>query len=263
MAAASLTRRIYLDEQRVSVTSLLAPAHQLRLLDRHWNELEVDPLDLIPSLLGTAWHDAAAQHDPPEGVSEERLEVEFQGWRISGQPDYWDSEVVIDRKTAKTWSRIYGSPEWEQQLNLYAWLIDQIGPDAAPWPRRLEIHVVYTDWMESGAKRNADYPKSRFEIIPIPNWSADETASFIRQRLDLLEMPTPPLCSSDERWTRAESWAVMRQGRKTAVRLCVTEHEAEMLAEEVGGYVEYRPGNPVRCRTWCAAQPFCEFGKNL
>lgn len=258
----NLEKRFSLADQRISVTGLLQPAHMLRLKEDHWHQLVVDPINLIPSAIGVAWHEDAARHDG-DGCSELRVEVELDGWTISGQPDFFSEEVIIDRKTAKVWSKAFGKPEWEQQLNCYRWLLARgMGYDIP----RLEVHVVYLDWIKGHALRHHDsgLPQSRFEVLQIPVWDYDRCEDFIRERLTLLEMEAPPLCTPEERWERGEHWGVMKKGRKSAVKRCDTLQEAVDRANSTtGGYVEHRPGEAVRCRSWCDVSSYCEFGRAL
>lgn len=256
-------RRVDLEEQFITVTSLLQPTNIVRLTDRYWDEIEFGIVDSIPALLGQAWHDEAAKHDPSEGSSELRMEVEFDGWRISGQPDYFGETKVIDRKTSKVWSRVFGKPEWTEQLNVYRWLISQALQDRHI-PSELEVHVVYVDWTENVAKRGKEYPQSRFEVIPVDVWPLDLTEAFIRSKLAALEAREFSLCSPQERWERGECYAVMKPGRKSAVKLCETMEDADFIANNVpGGTVVHREGDPVRCRSWCDVKEFCPFGRTL
>lgn len=259
----NLDRRFDLENRFISVTGLLQPAHMLRLKQRHWDDLVVNPIDLLPSAIGTAWHEVSAKWDDPDGASEVRIEVEYDDWTISGQPDYFDSTTIVDRKTAKVWSRVFGKPEWEQQLNLYRWLLHRgAGYDIG----KLEVHVIYLDWISAYAKKHHDsgLPPLRFEVLQLPVWDYDRCEAFVRQRLELLVNPTPAICTPEERWERGECWAVMKKGRKSALKRCDTLQQAVDLANSTTtGYVEHRPGEAVRCRSWCDVATFCPFGQAL
>lgn len=251
--------RYDLDHKMISVTSLLTPPHMLRLQERYRDVIEADPVALIPSMIGTAWHVMAAEHDKPLGMSETRIEVELDGWHISGQPDYFDTEILIDRKLTRMWAPVYGKPEWEQQLNCYRWIISRgLGYSIDT----LEVHAVYVDWSETQAKRNRDLPDARFQVLPQTIWSLDEAEQFITERLVRLEDDFE-ICQPDERWERGETWAVYKPRRVRAHRLCATPDEAEALAREIDGRVEHRPADPVRCRSWCSVAPLCRFGSSL
>ena len=60
-------------ERYISVTTLLKPPHMVRLQDQHSRDIEVDPDDSIPALVGTAWHVWIQQYMPSDGQTERRL----------------------------------------------------------------------------------------------------------------------------------------------------------------------------------------------
>lgn len=265
-----ISRSVDLTNKYVHVTQLISPAPMLRLQDEHWAELEVSPDDLIPAMLGAAWHQYLEGAEPG-GYVEQRIETMCNDWCVIGSPDWYSTAVIRDYKTTKVWSRIFGKREWEEQLNVYRWLIHQSTGIEVP---RLEIHVIYTDWTANGLKRIDGHPPKRWEVIDVPVWPMDDTDRFIKARLAAIEevqaiaeTPLPdPYCTPEERWERGECWAVMRLGRKSAMPggLKDTQEEAaEMAATVTGGYVEHRPGNPVRCKDWCSVRRFCDFGKTL
>ena len=66
-------------------------------------------------------------------------------------------------------------------------------------------------------------------------------------------------CSDEERWLRASKWAVMKQGRKRAVKLYDNEREAQEHLNTLGGghELEFRKGEPVRCLKYCPVATFC------
>jgi hypothetical protein len=70
-----------------------------------------------------------------------------------------------------------------------------------------------------------------------------------------------PFCTPDEQWRRPDKWAVMKPGRKSAVRLCDSKEEADAFIGEKEGertpYTELQPAQPLRCRMYCDVAPFC------
>jgi hypothetical protein len=82
---------------------------------------------------------------------------------------------------------------------------------------------------------------------------------------DLLADDDIPPCSKEERWEKGEKWAVMKNGRKSAIRLLDSEAEARDMAEGLGKdhYVAYRPGISVKCEDYCSACEYCSFYKSL
>jgi hypothetical protein len=65
-------------------------------------------------------------------------------------------------------------------------------------------------------------------------------------------------CSNEERWMSETTFAVKREGRKTAIRVFKTIEEATELAEKEKGYVETRLGEPKRCTgDFCGVSQWC------
>ena len=256
--------RYYPEERQVSVTTLLRPAHQVRLQYRHRGETVTDPMDWIPAMLGTAWH-AYVEKFAAHGVSEQPFHAVLAGWTITGIPDWYDpaTGVLRDHKTTRMWSKVFGKREWEEQLNCYRWLLAMNGIKVSD----LEIHALYVDWSASMAERNIDMPRERVEVLSVAAWPLPDVERFIRERIArLVDWDTDkqvPICSPEERWERGECWAVMKPGRKRALKRCTSLIEAQGIVEkEAGLYVEHRPGVPVRC-AYCSVREFCSFGKSL
>ena len=262
-------RPLTLDKHEVSVTTLLAPPWQTMLMDLHADELpERDPIDAIPSLVGTAWHEFVGNIDyefPESAWIEASLSapmvVDGEPWLVTGHPDYFNPStgLLVDHKTTRKWSHVFGKREWEEQLNVYAWLIEARSIDV----KQLQIHAVYLDWSAAEAARNHELPPRRLMVYDVDRWPTKDVEKFIESRIRQLQ--NPDLCSAEERWERGEHWAVMKKGRKSALKRCQSAGEAEAMVLEGSDdlYVEHRPGKPVRCLDWCPVREFCSFGKNL
>jgi len=67
-----------------------------------------------------------------------------------------------------------------------------------------------------------------------------------------------PLCSDEEQWAKPTVYAVMKEGRKSALKLCSSEEEARTLLDEKGTYLQVRPGEKTRCESYCQVRDFCE-----
>ena len=256
-----INRRPRLGENVVHVTQLIQPTHQLILQDDHWEDLTQPVDDLIPAMVGTAWH-KYLEGAMEGGHSELTIELVHAGWVIKGTPDWFSESRLIDFKTAKSWARIFGKREWEIQANVYRWMLFQ---SMGLVIDDLQIHAVYLDWMENAAKRTGGYPPKRWEVWHIEPWPMDDIRAWVEDRVEAIQDHHPKnICTAEERWERGECWAVKKPNRKTAVKLCDTEAEATRLAAtHLGGYVEHRPGDPVRCRSWCSVREFCEHGRAL
>ena len=126
-----------------------------------------------------------------------------------------------------------------------------------------EIFMLFTDWSNSKAQKDSTYPQTRIEIVKLELWSITQTRDYIRGRVKLLtetanmEQKDMPKCTSEELWAKETKWALLQRGRKTAIKLCNTQPEADKLAKErLGMYVEERKGMAKRCK-YCIARKFC------
>ena len=71
-------------------------------------------------------------------------------------------------------------------------------------------------------------------------------------------------CSKEERWATEDKWAIMKAGRKTALKVCSSEEEAKSLMETMGGTdIEFRQGESKKCSDYCTVCQFCPFYKSL
>lgn len=254
-----------LESRQIGVTRLCAPAWQTNLLLKHQDELPAQsPGEQIPAMLGIAWHKWTEQFERVDALVERPFSARFQvddtDWEVRGVIDVYrpETQQLVDKKTAKTWSFVFGNRRWEEQLNVYRLLLELAGYRV----RSLATEVVYLDWHKSGARRNESYPPEQFMTHEVDMWDLEDAQNFVFSRLRRLM--DPRVCSSEERWCRDEHWAVMRTGRKTALKRCDSENDAKLWMEENGGtHIEHRAGTPTRCLDWCPVKEFCSYGKQL
>jgi hypothetical protein len=75
-----------------------------------------------------------------------------------------------------------------------------------------------------------------------------------------------PECSSDERWAKPDTWAVVKRGQKRAINggVQLSEEGAQKVAEKnPGTFVQYRKGESTRCASYCSVSNFCSQFKRL
>ena len=98
--------------------------------------------------------------------------------------------------------------------------------------------------------------------LEIPLWTEEKCEFYLDERIRLHQAARVelPLCTPEERWATADSWALLKEGRKTAVRLFDKEADAQAALQAAGAKhtVEHRPGRNVRCESYCSAAPFCD-----
>ena len=258
----------------LSVTQLITPPRIVILQDLNADNLTVDVVDRVPALLGTAVHKIIEKgsKDIPGHVVEERLFANVGGWKISGavdlQIDNGDGTWEInDYKVTSVYSVMDEKIEWVQQLNCYAYLASLVGRKVTS----LKIVAILRDWQRKQAELKPDYPQSQVVVVEIPLWGHDDQLRYVTSRVMLHQQAkksvdsgeAPPYCSDQERWLRGETYAVMKEGRKSAIRLHDNHQDAEeqarALGEDGGLYtVEHRRGNPVRCAgNYCMVANWC------
>jgi len=243
----------------ISATSLWKPARMVALEKQHGDKITQDVSDMIWILMGKCIHEILRRSDQ-DAVTETRLADEVLGWKVSGQFDRFvtNQGLLQDYKITSAWSLVFSSrdDEWTKQLNTYAYLLRRNGHEV----RRIEIVAILRDWSATQAKSNKDYPQSSVQVIPIQLWEEDRIVRLLQERVREHQRARMelPLCSEEEQWAKPTVYAVMKEGRKSALKLCSSEEEARTLLDEKGTYLQVRPGEKTRCESYCQVRDFCE-----
>lgn len=244
----------------ISVTQLIAPPRQVALIEQHRDEIEEDASDRIFSLLGQAVHTILERAG--EGMAEERLSTEVNGWKVSGQPDHLALKqgLLSDYKVTSVWQVIYAAQkdEWPAQVNLYAELARRHGHEI----NAVEIVAIMRDWSKRKALTEADYPREQVAVLPMELWRPSDAQTYLELRVATHQHARKvlPRCSDEEVWRKPLTWAVMKPGVKKALRVLTTlEGAITYQATQVKGLssIHERPGEATRCQHYCAAAPFC------
>ena len=259
----------------ISATGLLQPPRIRLLAQENYEKLTIDVSDEIWKLLGQSVHTILerANEDNKDIITEKRMYAVVNSWTVSGQTDSIDvkSNTLKDYKVTSVWSIISalkeGKVEWEQQLNIYAYLYKQTTGKTID---QLNIIAIARDWNKNQYLRSGgDYPPSPITVLNIDLWSDEEQEAFIKQRVsihqeaevDYLINDKLPLCTDEERWRRKDTYRVEKKGRKTAVRVLDTQEEAN---EYIGGHKDSKllkvveaKGECVRCANYCDVAEFC------
>lgn len=235
----------------ISVTQLIDSPMVRHLRNEHREEIEEDVADRIWSLMGQSIH-SILERANLSGLVEQRIFATINGKIISGQFDHLDNEILSDYKMTSVWSVIYGKTSWGQQLNVLDYLCSLKGLQVA----KLQIIAILRDWQHSKTS-DPDYPQTQVVTIPIERWTRERQLEYIEQRLRA-HFEAEPSCSDEERWKRPDTWAVMKKGRKTALRVLDREDEALRWKEENGGdEITHRPGSFNRCDAYCNVNKWC------
>jgi len=259
-----------------SATTLIMPPRITQLELRHNFEAKRDVESLFASFMGTAIHNHIERRlwvDKPEDLKIEwRLVDRLLDRKISGQPDIMsvNDRQIFDIKTTSVWTPFYTRKkgiasgvklEWEQQLNIYAYLAElEFGFKFD----ELYVMTFYRDWSDKTPTPFKDYPESFSELLKVRVWSFEEQKAFVHDRLALhieaesLPDDRLPHCTEEEVWAKGSTYAVVKKGAKRALRVFDTMAEAvKAQKRHPGTNIVTRHGQRVRCERYCDVAPFC------
>lgn len=250
-----------------SVTELIPPPRIARLRKKHEASLQKDVTDMFWSLLGSAVHVILERGKTDGWISEERLFAQIDGVILSGAIDLQEQTpegvILHDFKVTSVWAVMNDKIEWEQQLNIYKLLVEKVKGQKVIG---LRICAILRDFNRHDVGKDG-YPKAPIHVVEIPMWDDSRVEQYVMERLNLHRDSKVqadfdeqlPLCSDKERWMSETTFAVKREGRKTAIRVLKDVHEANELATKEKGYVEIRRGEPRRCTgNYCGVADFCD-----
>lgn len=257
----------------LSVTQLLSSPRIVILQRVNEDKMEADVVDRLPSMLGTAMHKVLEKGANPDEIVEERFFLDILGWKISGAVDLqipkpdgtWE---INDYKLTSVYSVMTEKWEWEAQLNMYAYLMRMTKGRRVS---SLKIVAILKDWNRKQGTFKPDYPDAPIVMVDIPLWDDARQKEYIEGRVALFQRNESALdkgepidyCTDQERWLRGETWAVMKKGRKSAVKLFESKEEADdWIARQADGdalAVSHRVGEPIRCSgDYCGVSRWCK-----
>ena len=72
-------------------------------------------------------------------------------------------------------------------------------------------------------------------------------------------------CTKDERWATDDKFAIMKEGRKSAIKLFDTREDAEKMLESLDDkhWLQERKGESKKCVDYCVCRDFCPFYKSI
>ena len=258
----------------LSATTLLKGTKEIILTDRHFDEIEVDAADEVWAVFGTAVH-AILEHQEDEAFKEESFSVGVFDYKVTGKVDRYDmkNETIEDWKTASVWKVLYKDfDDWKKQGLIYAYLLKQSGLNV----RHIRFIALLKDHSKTDVKRRADYPQSSVYIYEFDVLPEELTGIEALIKAKVLEVSCNADkkddeiagCTPSERWSSDSKFAVMKEGRKTAVKVCDTEEEALNFIEELEKdkdkhFVEERKGVDKKCEDYCPCAAFCSYYKAM
>lgn len=263
-------------EGRYSVTEVLGGTCEAVLKRRHQGEGEEDVADRVWAIFGTAVHEVLRRAEATDSQLQESwvsVPIGETGYELSGIFDLYDGDrgVVIDYKTCSVWKCMVGDFEdWRRQTLLYCWMLRELGFDA----HRGEIVAMLRDHSVRKAKTEKDYPSHPvirvgwdFDDDDFAKAEADVKRWFVEvgQQEQTDDDDLVP-CTDGQRWHKPDKWAVVKQGRKRAVRVFEDEEQAVEKLRELGEkehHIEFRRGEDTKCQSYCPVAEFCPYGRSL
>lgn len=260
----------------LSATELINSPRIVQLRKAHEAEVEYDVSEMVWSIFGTAIHGVLEHGKDDNHIVEERLHAEVDGWSISGAIDLQivnedGTYTINDYKTTGAWAVMNEKVEWEQQLNIYAWLVEHVKNVTVS---KLEIVAIIRDWSRRDAALKVNYPDAPIKVIPIQVWTQEFREQFIRDRItqhsnamltaELGE--SLPHCTPEQMWEKPPVFAVMKEGNVRAKSVHAIENEATVALDDLkktakkgeNFYIEIRKGDRTRCENFCQVSKFCD-----
>jgi hypothetical protein len=178
---------------------------------------------------------------------------------VTGQ----DTISVRDYKTTSAWAVMNEKIEWEQQLNIYAWLVETCKLKIVD---SVGIVAIIRDWSRREAAKNPDYPQSPVKEIPINLWPYQQREDFISERISKhseceFHMETDeelPPCTPEEMWEKPTTYALKKKGGVRAIKVYETMEDAERACDEKVHEIEVRLGSRTRCESFCPVNNYCQ-----
>lgn len=251
-------------DSHISVTELLNSPRIVQLKHKHWEEIEQDASEMVWQLFGSAVHKVLEHGKDDHHVIEERLFLDFDGWKISGAIDlqevYEDGISIRDYKVTGAWSVMNEKQDWHNQLNVYAWLVEKVKGQPV---KDLAIIAIVRDWSARDVGKEG-YPESPIATVNIPLWPFEQREQYVRDRISAhneayfsahTDGPLPE-CTPEEMWEKPTTYAIKKEGGVRAKSVHTTL-EAAQAALAPGYTIEVRNGDRTRCSKFCQVAPFC------
>lgn len=253
-----------------SVTTLCSPIQQTILKRRYPEKLKVfDVIDLFPSFTGSIAHKVLEEHGSDSSLIEKRFYGTVLGKEISGQVDHYKDGIITDYKSTKVYKIMKNDyTDWEQQLNVYAWLARISGYTV----NSIRIYTFILDWKKHEAYKKG-YPKCPILEIPLRLWSKDECEKFIVHKIGLFIKNEQKKdseiieCTAKEMWQDVKDWCIIKKGAKRATKCFDNKIEAEeyyhMQSFKEDFELVKRMTKRTRCFDHCVVSELCSQHKRL
>lgn len=263
------------DLKYLSATTLLKPPKIRMLTARHMDELVVDVADMLWIIQGDSAHYVMDLASDESCITKTRFEANVGQHVITGEPDLFQPAVGLleDYKFTSVWKALDilkgQDHDHENQLRIYSFLLQANGHEV----KKAQLVFLLRDWSTIKAAESDDnYPKYPAAVKEVNIWDQPRRLAYIESRVreharweDVPDDDIPE-CSIEERWS-GKGYALMKEGRRSAVRLYDSEGEARQALSDTKApvgeyYVQPRPQNiDKRCKFYCGVRHWCHHGR--
>ena len=285
------------DENTISATALIKPLRQIVLSARvPENMTPVDLVNLVPSRMGSAIHDAIERswkdnypnalaslgypkrviekiriNPKPEELTdgvipiymEQRAKKTVGKFTVTGKYDFIGDGRVEDFKSTSTYTATNNTNDEKYiwQGSIYRWLNPQIITKD-----EMAIQFIFTDWSKAKAMADPKYPQQRIQQRILPLKSIQETDAFVTRKInqieqywDATEEQLPP-CTDTDLWRSEPVFKYYKnpEKRTRSTKNFDNRHDAQLRYIEDGsvGIVVEQPGQVTACK-YCPAFAVC------
>ena len=285
------------DENTISATALIKPLRQIVLSARVPEDMTpVDLVNMVPSRMGTAIHDAIERswklnyrmalrllgypnrviekiriNPKPEELTdgvipiymEQRAKKTVGKFTVTGKYDFIGDGRVEDFKSTSTYTAMNNTNDEKYiwQGSIYRWLNPVIITKD-----EMAIQFIFTDWSKAKAMQDPKYPQQRIQQRLLPLKSLQETDAFVNRKLNQIEQywdakeEDLPLCTDADLWRSEPVFKYYKNPEKRArsTKNFDNRHDAQLRYIEDGsvGVVVEQPGQVTACK-YCPAFAVC------
>ena len=263
---------------QISVTTLNKAPRETQLIKRHYDDIEIDPMDNYYTMFGSGIHNILEQAvvDGEEVEIRRGIVVDIGGVKvlIHGQADYYKGAEgrLEDHKYTSAWTVTKSKADHIAQLNVLGYIWREHGLPV----EELYNNYLFRDWSAQHANVE-NYPKEQALWQSVPLWPDAECLKYIIERATKHVQSTEasdkglPLCTPEERWssgggvrlhyrTKAGDWAKRPLWCRSKAEL--EEKRAKYIGVETKE--EKVVAEPKKCLKYCLGAKFCnQFKKYL
>jgi len=191
----------------ISCTQLIDSPLIAWLWRNYGDGVEEDASDRLWALYGSVAHKILEGYQGDGLHVETEAITEVDGFRVSGHLDLlvFPDGTIQDYKFTSAWTvaaaKKEGKIEWERQLNVYRFLLQQDKSLNFAAVRQLQIVAMLRDY----GPRHVSEGLKPVEVLDVPLWEDEQVETYIKERVALhraaMGKEIPPQCTPEERWT--------------------------------------------------------------